>query len=73
MAAETLNVHQLSVTEKIALMERLWESLSLPEGLEEPPEWHKAVLSEREAEWNERHTVSQDWAEAKEEIRKQLS
>ena len=71
MAPETLNVHELSVSEKIALMERLWESLSLPDGLSEPPEWHEAVLRERESEWEKRQAVSQDWAEAKEEIRKQ--
>ncbi len=72
MAPETLNVCQLSVSEKIALMERLWESLSVSDGLVEPPEWHETVLREREAEWKERHEVSQDWEVAKEEIRKQV-
>ncbi len=72
MASETLNVRQLSVSEKIALMERLWESLSASDELSEPPEWHEAVLREREAEWKDRHEVSQDWEVAKEEIRKQL-
>ena len=71
MALETLDVRHLSVSERIALMERLWESLSVPDGLSEPPEWHQAVLRERESEWRERHAVSQDWVEAKEEIRKQ--
>lgn len=72
MAPETLNVGHLSVPEKIALMERLWESLSVSDDLSEPPEWHGAVLREREAEWKERHVVSEDWEAAKEEIRKQL-
>jgi hypothetical protein len=72
MVPETLNISQLSVSEKLALMERLWESLSVSEDLSEPPEWHVAVLQEREEEWKERREVSQDWAAAKEEIRKQV-
>ena len=72
MAPETLNISQLSVSEKLALMERLWESLSVCEDLSEPPEWHEAELQTREEEWKERHEVSQDWAQAKEEIRKQM-
>lgn len=71
MASETLDVRQMSVSERIVLMERLWESMSSPEDLSEPPEWHESVLRDREAEWRERHAVSQDWAEAREEIRRQ--
>ncbi len=72
MAPETLNVGHLSVPEKIALMERLWESLSVSDDLSEPPEWHGAALRERDAEWKERHVVSEDWEAAKEEIRKEV-
>jgi hypothetical protein len=72
MAPEALNVRQLSATEKIALMERLWESLSDSDALSEPPEWHETILRERETEWKARDDVAQEWEVAKEEIRKQV-
>jgi hypothetical protein len=69
MAPETLDVRDLSAAEKVALMERLWESLSSHDDLAEPPAWHEAVLKQREAEWALRDSVSQDWTEAKKEMR----
>jgi putative addiction module component (TIGR02574 family) len=71
MASQSMNIAHMSVTEKIGLMERLWESLSASGGVTEPPEWHAVVLNEREAEWQNRQVASQDWEQAKEEIRKQ--
>lgn len=66
-----MNISELSPSEKIGLMERLWESLSVPEDLGDPPEWHETVLMGRKSEWQERDTVSQDWEQAKAEIREQ--
>ena len=71
MPTESLNLHDLNASQKVALMEQLWESLSRDAPFD-PPEWHKLILSERESEWEERQNVSQDWAEAKDEIRKTL-
>ena len=71
MAAESLNISELSPSEKIGLMERLWESLSEPDDLGDPPGWHETVLRGRESEWQERDTVSQEWEQAKAEIREQ--
>jgi hypothetical protein len=71
MPAESVNITQLSPSEKIGLMERLWESLSAPDDLGEPPEWHEAVLKGRDSEWQDREAVSQDWEQAKVEIREQ--
>jgi len=72
MESSTLNVAELSASEKLALMERLWESMASGDQLPEPPAWHAEILSEREVEWSKRHTVSQDWTEAKKEIRNEL-
>ena len=70
MPSSVINVNNLSAAEKLALMERLWESMESGGALAEPPAWHDEILAEREAEWNQRHSVSQDWLEAKQEIRK---
>ncbi len=71
MAITLPDVSELKPLEKIALMERLWEDLSAsPEP--EPPAWHEEVLRRREEEWEKRHQVSQDWSEAKEELRREL-
>jgi len=71
MAITIPDTSQLSSTEKIALMERLWQDLSASPDLE-PPAWHVDVLKEREKEWDMRNQVSQDWSEAKEELRREL-
>ncbi|MEO0454305.1 MAG: addiction module protein [Verrucomicrobiota bacterium] len=71
MAVTIPDTSQLSSTEKIALMERLWQDLSASPDLE-PPAWHDAVLKNREQEWENRDRVSQDWLEAKEELRREL-
>ena len=71
MAPQSMNIAHMSVSEKIGLMERLWDSLSAPDGVSEPPEWHEVVLQEREAEWHNRQVASQDWEQAKGDIRKQ--
>lgn len=52
-------------------MERLWQDLAASPELE-PPAWHEQVLRERNEEWNKRDQVSQDWSEAKEELRREL-
>lgn len=62
---------QLSQGEKIALMERLWQDLSASPDLE-PPLWHGEVLKQRKIEWSQRNQVSQDWTEAKTELRQEL-
>lgn len=71
MAVTVPDTSQLSSTEKIALMERLWQDLSSSLDLE-PPAWHEDILREREQEWEQRDQVSQDWSSAKEELRQEL-
>jgi hypothetical protein len=47
--AITLPLDQMTVQEKLALMEVLWEDLArTPESIESPA-WHKDVLDERAA------------------------
>jgi putative addiction module component (TIGR02574 family) len=46
---EALGIHQLSVSERLDLIEQIWDSL--PEHLDprEVPEWHFAELAKRRA------------------------
>ena len=68
MIGVDLDVSKLTSSEKIALMERLWDGLT--DSLE-APDWHGAVLQERESEWDNRYAVSQAWEVAKQDLRRE--
>ena len=68
-----INFEQMSVTEKLSMMERLWDALCRV-GTEIPsPEWHGNVLSERESLARDGSDEFVDWDQAKKEMRKQIS
>jgi hypothetical protein len=63
--AITLPLNQMTVQEKLALMEILWEDLArTPEAIKFPA-WHKQVLGEREARVASGEARFIDWEEAK--------
>jgi putative addiction module component (TIGR02574 family) len=67
-----LSLDQLTVTEKLILMEQLWNDLSQrPENVPSP-EWHGNVLAERIAAVREGRTSFVDWNEAKQRLRARL-
>jgi hypothetical protein len=62
----TLPLEEMTVKEKLALMETLWEDLArTPEAIESPA-WHKEVLEKRSA--SKGHFT--DWEKAKARIRR---
>jgi hypothetical protein len=62
----TLPLDQMTVKEKLAIMDMLWEDLArTPEAIESP-RWHKDVLDERSA--STAHFT--DWEKAKTRIRR---
>jgi hypothetical protein len=72
MATE-LPLKQMSVREKLAAMEALWEDLSrTPEAIKSP-EWHKQVLEDRQARVAEGKARYADWETAKTRIRRKVS
>ena len=73
LATSIPDVGELTSDEKLALMERLWESMSGADELTEPPAWHVETLSQREAEWSERQSCSQEWADARKEIKNKVA
>lgn len=72
MTASSVDISGLSATERVALMERLWEALDSVEEPSEPPAWHADVLRGRESEWEQRRVLSEDWHQAKVALRAEL-
>lgn len=68
-----LPLKDMSIQEKLAAMESLWEDLArTPEALESPA-WHKDLLDERRQQLAEGQTRFVDWETAKADIRSKLS
>ena len=68
-----LPLHEMTLQEKLALMELLWDDLArTPEAIESPA-WHKTTLDERGQRLAEGKTRFSDWETAKTNIRNKLS
>jgi hypothetical protein len=68
-----LPLKDMSLQEKLAAMESLWEDLArTPEALESPA-WHKDVLDERRQRLAKGQSRFVDWETAKADIRKKIS
>jgi hypothetical protein len=65
-----LNLDQMTVVDKLAAMERLWEGLERTPEAVPSPSWHGEVLSARETRISEGKSVFVPLNEAKERIRK---
>lgn len=69
----TLPLKDMSLREKLAVMETLWDDLARsPESLESP-DWHRVVLDERRRRAEEGGSCFAAWDSAKAEIRKRTS
>jgi hypothetical protein len=68
----TIDLQQMSVPEKLRLMEDLWRDLSRNEGDLASPGWHGLVLEEREKKLASGEDSLVDWETAKKELRAKL-
>jgi hypothetical protein len=69
----TLALQEMTLQEKLAAMEALWEDLSrTPEAIESPA-WHKEVLEQRQNRVAEGKAGYTAWETAKVDIRRQVS
>ena len=67
-----LPLKDMTLHEKLAVMELLWEALARsPESIESPT-WHKNILDERHQRIAEGNAQFMDWETAKTEIRKKV-
>ena len=69
----TVDLKQLSLAEKLGLMEALWEELCRREENIPVPDWHKELLDERQQQIEEGKAKFVDWETAKERIARRTS
>jgi putative addiction module component (TIGR02574 family) len=55
----------LSVSEKVRLLERVWDSLCSKSGDVRSPDWHREVLEMRKRRIEEGRATVSPWSEAK--------
>jgi hypothetical protein len=67
-----LPLSDMSLQEKLAAMELLWEDLARSPESVESPTWHKDILDERRQRVAEGKTQFKNWETSKTEIRKKL-
>jgi hypothetical protein len=68
-----LPVSQLSLAQKLDLMETLWAELSRDEKKFKSPAWHETVLKDREEAFMAGKVAVSDWEQAKRRIKKKVS
>lgn len=68
-----IEIDHLSIEEKLALMEALWEDLSKRADVDITPAWHREVLAERKAAWERGDEVPEDWETVKRQILEETS
>ena len=65
----TLPLDEMTIAEKLRVMEALWQDLSKHEDEVESPAWHLEVLQERELREEAGLETYSDWEEAKARLR----
>jgi len=68
----TVDLQQMSVPDKLRLMEDLWRDLSRNERDLASPEWHGMVLEDREKKLASGEDSLVDWDAAKRQLRAKL-
>ena len=69
----TLALNEMTLREKLAAMEALWDDLSRTPDAVQSPSWHKEVLEERQQRVAEGKAGHTPWETAKSDIRRQVS
>lgn len=68
-----LPISQLSLAQKLDLMETFWADLTRDEKKLESPAWHEAIFKEREKAFKAGKVIVSDWEQAKKRIKKKVS
>lgn len=69
----SLPLDQMSVEEKLQVMEAIWDDLSQRADEMQPPAWHGKVLEALEAAIERGEETFEDWEAAKRRIRDSLA
>ncbi|MHB9029539.1 MAG: addiction module protein [Candidatus Latescibacterota bacterium] len=73
MKRDNWEISQLTLPQKLDLLEAIWENLSQDENTLESPDWHEKILRDREKAVSDGRAAISDWEEAKERIRRKVS
>jgi hypothetical protein len=68
-----LPVSELSLAQKLDLMEILWADLTRDDTKLKSPAWHETVLKDREEAFAAGKVTVSDWEQAKKRIKKKVS
>jgi len=60
---EAFGIHQLSVRDRLELIEQIWDSLPEQVAPQDVPEWHLAELARRRANAEAQPGVGRPWRE----------
>jgi putative addiction module component (TIGR02574 family) len=63
VSIEALGIHQLSVTERLELIEQIWNTLPEQVAPQEVPQWHLTELAKRRAQAEAQPGVGKSWRE----------
>ena len=63
-------IRQLTLSEKLELLEAVWSEISSNPDQVEVPQWHKDILDERQRAVEEGRVKILDWEEARRQIEK---
>lgn len=64
VSIEALGIDQLSVRDRLELIEQIWDNLPEQVNPDEVPEWHRAEIVKRRAEAEASPNVGKPWREA---------
>lgn len=67
-----LDLDKMTVTQKLQMLEAIWDDLSRNPADIPSPDWHGDILAQRIKAVEEGQSSFQDWEEAKKELRSQL-
>lgn len=73
MKTVDLPLSELSLAQKLELMEKLWADLTRDEKRMKSPAWHEGILRDREEAFATGKVSVSDWEQAKKRIRKKVS
>jgi putative addiction module component (TIGR02574 family) len=68
VSIKELRIDQLTVGERLELIEQIWDSLPDQVARDEVPDWHLAELAKRRAEVEQNPGAGRPWREVLDEI-----
>ena len=73
MEALNISLSNLTFSQKLNLMETLWDDLTRDEKAIESPSWHEGILKDREKALTSGKINVSDWESAKTRIKRNVS